>query len=291
MRHLPLFLLGLGFLGLVDPALADDAKQPALQALRPELKDGPGIYVYLPPANKANGAAVVICPGGGYGGLAMSYEGHDVARWLNTLGVAGIVLKYRHAPKYRHPIPLEDAQRSLRFVRAHAKEWKLDPNRVGILGFSAGGHLASSAGTHFDYGFKNPADAIDAESCRPDFMILVYPVITMSDPYTHGGSRRNLLGSDADPKLVASMSNEKQVTAKTPPTFLAHTSEDNAVPPQNSVMFYEALIKNKIPAELHIYEKGRHGLGMNQEPKLPFSSWTTRCAAWMDGRGILAKPR
>jgi acetyl esterase/lipase len=291
MRHLPLYLLGLGFLGLVHAAWAGDAKQPALQPLRPDLTDGPGVYVYLPLANKANGAAVVICPGGGYGGLAMSYEGHDVARWLNTLGVAGIVLKYRHAPKYRHPIPLEDAQRSLRFVRAHAKEWKLDPNRVGILGFSAGGHLAATAGTHFDYGIKSPSDPIDAESCRPDFMILVYPVITMTDPYTHGGSRRNLLGEKPDPKLVASLSNEKQVAKNTPPTFLAHTSEDSAVPPQNSLMFYEALVKNKVPAELHIYEKGRHGLGMNQEPKLPFSSWTTRCAAWMDGRGILAKSR
>ncbi len=291
MRQLPLFLFGLGLLGLAHASLAGETKQPAMQPLWPDLKDAPGIYVYLPPADKANGAAVVVCPGGGYGGLAMSYEGHDVARWLNTLGVAGIVLKYRHAPKFQHPVPLEDAQRSLRYVRAHAKEWKLDPARVGILGFSAGGHLASSAGTHFDHGIKSPADPIDAESCRPDFMILLYPVITMTDPYTHGGSRRNLLGEKPDPKLVASMSNEKQVTAKTPPTFLAHTSEDNAVPAMNSVLFYEALVKNKVPAELHIYEKGRHGLGMNQEPKLPFSSWTTRCAAWLDGRGILAKPR
>jgi acetyl esterase/lipase len=291
MRHLPLFLFGLGLLGLAHASLAGDTKQPAMQPLWPDVKDTPGVYVYLPPADKANGAAVVICPGGGYGGLAMSYEGHDVARWLNTLGVAGIVLKYRHAPKYRHPVPLEDAQRSLRYVRAHAKEWKVDPDRVGILGFSAGGHLASTAGTHFDYGFKDPADPVDAESCRPDFMILLYPVITMAEPYTHQGSRRNLIGTDPDPKLVATLSNEKQVTKSTPPTFLAHTSEDSAVPALNSVMFYEALVKNKVPAELHIYEKGRHGLGMNQEPKLPFSSWTTRCAAWMDGRGILAKPR
>jgi acetyl esterase/lipase len=233
----------------------------------------------------------VICPGGGYGGLAISYEGHDVARWLNTLGVTGVVLKYRHAPKVRHPAPLEDAHRALRMVRAHADEWKIDPSRVGILGFSAGGHLASTAGTHFDGGDASAKDPVDRLSCRPDFMILVYPVITMADPYTHKGSRRNLLGDRPDPKLVELLSNEKQVTAKTPSTFLAHTSEDSAVPPQNSVMFYEALVRNKVPAELHIYEKGQHGLGMNRRPELPFSSWPERCAAWLAGRGILGKAK
>jgi acetyl esterase/lipase len=299
MRHISLFLFGFVLLGLAQAGLAGGEKkaEPPLQPLwkgpAPDAVDGdkdvPGIHIHLPKTEKADRAAVVICPGGGYGGLAISYEGHDVARWLNTLGVAGIVLKYRHAPKHQHPIPLEDAQRALRFVRAHAKEWRIDPDRVGILGFSAGGHLASTAGTHFDYGVKG--DPIDEESCRPDFMILVYPVITMTDPYTHKGSRRNLLGEAPSAKLIGELSNEKQVTKATPPTFLAHTSEDAAVPPQNSVLFYEALVANKVPAELHVYEKGQHGLGMDRRPDLPFSSWTKRCAAWMDGRGITGKTR
>src|SRR5947209_7457615 len=196
MRHVILLLCGASLLSLASLSEAGDAKLPAMQPLRPgeNDKDAPGIYVHRPAADKANGAVVVVCPGGGYGGLAISYEGHDVARWLNTLGVTGIVLKYRHAPKFRHPVPLEDAQRALRMVRAHADEWKIDPGRVGILGFSAGGHLASTAGTHFDHGVKDPQDAADRESCRPDFMILVYPVITLTDPYTHKGSRNNLLG-------------------------------------------------------------------------------------------------
>jgi acetyl esterase/lipase len=290
MRHFLWLFVGAGLIAL--PWMGADAgdKAPAAQPLWPDLKDkdAPTIHVHLPPSDKANGAAVVICPGGGYGGVMMSYEGHDIARWLNTLGVAGIVLHYRHAPKYQHPVPLEDAQRALRTVRARAKEWKIDPKRVGILGFSAGGHLASTAGTHFDHGVKNPPDSVDAESCRPDFMILVYPVITMTGPYAHTGSRRNLLGDNPDAKLVDALSNEKQVTDKTPPTFLAHTSEDTAVPPQNSVLFYEALIKHKVPAELHIYEKGPHGLGMDRRPDLPFSSWPKRCAAWLEGRRILS---
>lgn len=291
MRHVVLLLCGAGFVGLASFGVAGGEKPPPMQPLWEAAtdKDACGIFVHRPPADKANGAAVVVCPGGGYGGLAISYEGHDVARWLNTLGVTGIVLKYRHAPKYRHPVPLQDAQRALRTVRAHASEWKIDPGRVGILGFSAGGHLASTAGTHFDAGQIGANNAVDRLSCRPDFMILVYPVITMTDPYTHRGSRRNLLGENPDPKLIDLLSNEKQVNGKTPPTFLAHTSEDSAVPPQNSVMFYEALVRNKVPAELHVYEKGPHGLGMNRKPELPFSNWPERCAAWLTGRGILTK--
>ncbi len=303
MRHVLLFLFGLALLGLAQPGESggDKKSEPALEPLwsgpTPGMKDGdkdvPGICAYLPPADKANGAAVVICPGGGYQHLAISYEGHDVARWLNTLGIAGIVLKYRHAPKYQHPIPLQDAQRAIRVARVHArsKEWNVDPGRIGILGFSAGGHLASTAGTHFDLGNVLVSDLTEAQSCRPDFMILVYPVITMTDPYTHKGSRRNLLGDNPDAKLIDELSNEKQVTAKTPPAFLAHTSEDTAVPPQNSVSFYDALHRNKVPAELHIYEKGPHGLGMDRRPELPFSSWPKRCAAWLDGRGILARTK
>ncbi len=250
--------------------------------------DIPKITVYLPPADKATGAAIVVCPGGGYGGLAISYEGHDVARWLNTVGVAGVVLKYRVAP-YRHPAPLLDAQRALRYVRAHAKEWGLDPQRVGILGFSAGGHLASTAATQFDSGKEKAADAVDRQTCRPDFAVLVYPVITFTGPFAHGGSRNNLLGKDANPQLIDSLCNQKRVTAQTPPTFLVHTSEDKAVPPENSVLFYEALRAAKVPAEMHIYEKGQHGLGMGQ-PGSAFSSWPRRLVDWMATHNLLKRP-
>lgn len=248
--------------------------------------DIPEVIVYLPRAGKANGAAIVICPGGGYGGLAMNHEGHQIAQWLNKNGVTGIILKYRHAPKYRHPIPLQDAQRAIRFTRSQAKEWQIDPSRVGILGFSAGGHLASTAGTHFDAGDKDASDPIDRLTSRPDFMVLLYPVITLSAPFAHGGSRDNLLGKNADPKLLDSLCNEKQVTKETPPTFLVHTTEDTGVPPENSVTFYMALNRSKVPAEMHIYEKGRHGLGLGPAD-LPFSSWPDRCMAWMAGRGLM----
>ena len=231
--------------------------------------DKPSLTVFLPPPEKATGTAVMVCPGGGYGGLAMNHEGRQVAAWLNTHGVAAFVLKYRIAPRYHHPAPLQDAQRALRTVRARAREWGLDPKRVGIWGFSAGGHLASTAGTHFDDGKADAEDAIERASCRPDFMILVYPVITLSPPYAHMGSRTNLIGKDPDPKLVDELSNEKQVTDKTPPTFLIHTSADKAVPAENSVFFYLALRKAQVPAEMHVYEQGPHGFGLaSRDPVL-----------------------
>ncbi len=253
-----------------------------------ETADIPAVMVYLPPKEKANGAAVVIFPGGGYGALAMDHEGHQIATWLNSHGIAGIVTRYRLGPKYHHPIELHDAQRTIRYTRAHAKEWGIDPGRVGILGFSAGGHLASTAGTHFDRGQKDANDPIDRMSSRPDFMVLMYPVISLAGPYAHGGSRTNLLGKNPDPSLVENLSNDKQVTKDTPPTFLVHTTEDNGVPPQNSVLFYLALVKNHVPAELHIYEKGRHGLGLGPR-ELPYASWPDRCIAWMEGRGLLSE--
>ncbi len=247
--------------------------------------DIPTVTVYLPPADKATGAAIVICPGGGYGGLAIDHEGHQVARWLNSIGVAGVILKYRVAP-YRFPAPLLDAQRALRYTRAHAKEWGIDPKRVGILGFSAGGHLASTAATQFGDDKQKARDAIDTESCRPDFAVLVYPVITLTGKFAHNGSRINLLGKDANPQLIDSLCNQKRVTTQTPPTFLVHTTEDTGVPPENSILFYEALRGAKVPAEMHIYEKGRHGLGLGQ-PGTAFASWPGRCADWLKGRGIL----
>jgi acetyl esterase/lipase len=274
-----------------------ESAKPALEPLWPdgapgakgnEPADVPGVIVYLPAKEKANGAAVVICPGGGYGFLAMDHEGHQIGNWLNQHGVAGIIVKYRLGPKYHHPVMLQDAQRALRYTRAHAKEWGIDAGRVGIMGFSAGGHLASTAGTHFDRGQAEAKDPIDRMSCRPDFMILMYPVITLTGPSTHGGSRSNLLGKNPDPELVEYLSNEKQVTKDTPPTFLVHTSADTGVPPENSVLFYLALSKNKVPAELHIYEKGSHGLGLGP-PELPYSNWSNSCIAWMRGQGVLRK--
>ncbi len=251
--------------------------------------DKPTLSISLPPADKATGAAVVVCPGGGYGGLAMSYEGIDIGKWLNDHGIAAFVLKYRHrGTGYGHPSPLDDAQRAIRTVRARAAEFGVDPARIGILGFSAGGHLASSAGTHFDAGQSDAADPVERVSCRPDFMILCYPVISLTTPYTHQGSKKNLLGADPDPKLVELMSNELQVTPETPPTFLWHTDGDTGVPSENSVLFYLALRKAKVPAELHVYEKGRHGLGL--AAKQPGAArWPDSCIDWMRARGLLEK--
>lgn len=253
-----------------------------------EDRDKPSITIWLPGAEVRNGAAVVVCPGGGYGGLANDHEGKQVAEWLNKKGVAAFVLKYRLGPRYHHPAPLQDAQRAMRTVRARAKEWNVDPKRVGIWGFSAGGHLASTAGTHFDDGMEGAKDAIDRVSCRPDFMILAYPVITLEPPYTHGGSRKNLLGDSPDPKLVESLCNQKQVTARTPPTFLFHTAEDKAVPIQNSEMFHDALKKAGVPCELVTYEKGVHGVGLAQKDPI-LSKWPDRLADWLEKQGVLKK--
>lgn len=251
--------------------------------------DKPTLTIYLPPEQKTTGAAVVICPGGGYGNLAMDHEGHQIAQWLNSLGVAGFIVKYRHRNSgagYGYPAPLLDAQRAVRMVRTRAAEWGVDPGRIGILGFSAGGHLASTAGTHFDYGDPNAKDLIDRASCRPDFMVLVYPVISLSESFTHGGSRQNLLGKEPDPNLVEYLSNEKQVTPRTPPTFLIHTYEDTAVPAENSIYFYLALRRAKVPAEMHLYQKGQHGFGLGKSVG-PASTWPIRCADWMRGLGLL----
>ena len=255
-------------------------------------KDTPSLTVHLPAPEKANGCAVVICPGGGYQHLAMDYEGHDVAEWFNTFGVAGFVLRYRLAPKYHHPAPMLDVQRAIRTVRAKAVEWRIDPHRVGVMGFSAGGHLASTAATHFDAGRPDAADPIERQSCRPDFAILAYPVITMTGKFGHSGSKKNLLGENPDPQLAESLSNDKQVTHETPPTFLFHTSEDTAVPAENSVRFYLALRKAGVPAEMHIYEKGPHGIGLGtRNPKLAWAlgTWPARLHDWMQLRALLAK--
>jgi acetyl esterase/lipase len=252
--------------------------------------DKPTLTIWTPPADKANGCAIVICPGGGYGHLAVDHEGKQIAEWANSLGITAFMLKYRIAPRYKHPAPLQDAQRAIRMVRARAAEWKIDPKRVGIMGFSAGGHLTSTAATHFDDGKPDAADSIEKVSCRPDFVVLCYPVISLNAPYVHQGSKNNLLGKDPDPKLVESLSNELQVTDKTPPTFLFHTNEDSGVVPENSVLFYMALRKAKVPAALHIYEKGPHGVGLAQKnPNL--STWPALLAGWLGERGLLDKPK
>ncbi|HOL72129.1 MAG TPA: alpha/beta hydrolase [Bryobacteraceae bacterium] len=260
--------------------------QGAPGALGDGPEDKPSIAIYLPPREKATGAAVVVCPGGGYRVLAMDHEGKQVAEWLNGHGIAAFVLSYRLGPRYHHPIQLGDAQRAIRTVRALASEFRIDPGRIGIWGFSAGGHLASSVGTHFDSGNPDAPDPIDRVSCRPDFMILCYPVVSLVTEYVHKGSRANLLGENFDPKLAEFLSNEKQVTSQTPPTFLFHTDADRGVPPENSVLFYLALRRAGVPAELHIYEKGNHGVGL--APKDPvLSSWPDRLADWLKARGAI----
>jgi acetyl esterase/lipase len=253
-------------------------------------EDRPAIVPYTLPPEKATGAAVIVCPGGGYVRRAEDHEGRQVAEWLNSFGVTTFVLRYRVGQPdgrgYRHPVPLMDAQRAIRTVRARASEWSVDPDRVGILGFSAGGHLASTAGTHFDHGQSEAPDPVERMSSRPSFMILVYPVISLGTRYAHRGSRLALLGDDPDPRLADELTNETRVTTLTPPTFLVHTTEDTTVPAENSVLFYLALHAAGVPAELHVYERGRHGLGLAPgDPGL--GSWPERCREWMRIRGLL----
>ena len=248
--------------------------------------DRPTLSFFHPAPERDCGAAVVICPGGGYGGLARDHEGWEIARWLNGFGVAGVILEYRMSGRgYRHPAPLQDAQRAVRTVRARAAALGIDPARIGIMGFSAGGHLASSAGTHFDGGDPAAADPVERVSCRPDFMILCYPVIAFGETYTHTGSQDNLLGAAAPAGLARSLSSEKQVTARTPPTFLFHTDEDTGVMAENSVAFYLALRRAGVPAELHVYRPGAHGLGLaRQTPGT--ADWPRACEQWMRGQGF-----
>jgi len=248
--------------------------------------DKPSVSIYVPRGRRAD-VAVVVCPGGGYRGLAMDHEGDQVARWLNSQQITAFVLKYRLGPKYRHPVELGDVQRAIRMVRSNAAEYAVSPHKIGVWGFSAGGHLASSAATHFDPGLESAADPIDRVSSRPDFAVLVYPVITFTEEaYVHQGSRTALLGEKPDPSLVRLMSNELQVTSATPPVFLVHTSEDTAVPPENSILFYMALRKARVPAEMHIYERGPHGFGLGWSD-FALSSWPARLADWLRVRGLL----
>jgi acetyl esterase/lipase len=247
-------------------------------ALGHEPTDIPTLTPYLPAREKASGAAVIVCPGGGYQHLA-DHEGRPVAEWLNSLGVTAFVLKYRLGPTYHYPAQLQDAARAIRTVRARAKEFGIDPERIGILGFSAGGHLAATAGTHFSDGKPEAVDSIERVSSRPNLMILIYPVITMRES-GHAGSKNNLLGREPSSELVALLSNEEQVTKDTPPTFLIHTMTDATVPVENSMMFAAALRKAGVPFEFHLYERGAHGFGLAEEDPI-LSSWPARCADWL----------
>lgn len=253
----------------------------APNALGKEEKDVPTLIVYLPDDVKEPVPALVICPGGGYGNLASDHEGHQIARWANQMGMAGLICMYRHRNRgYGHPNPMLDAQRAIRLARHNASQWKIDPARVGILGFSAGGHLASTTLTHFDKGEASAADPIDQQSCRPDFGVLCYAVIALGEPFTHGGSQKNLLGADASSELIKSLSNEKQVTAETPPTFLWSTAEDAAVPVENSLRFSSALVQAKVACELHVFPYGRHGIGLAVDTP-GAKQWPSLCENWL----------
>lgn len=249
--------------------------------------DKPSLTIYLPKGENATKTGVVVAPGGGYHHLAMEKEGEQYALWLNAHGVAAFVLKYRLGPKYHYPIELEDAQRAIRMVRANAAEYGVDPDRIGMWGSSAGGHLTATAGTKYDAGKPGAADPVERVSSRPDFLILAYPVITFEPPYAHVGSRTNLLGDDPDPELAALLSAETRVTRDTPPTFLFATTDDGTVPVMNSVMFYEALVKAGVPAEMHLFQHGAHGAGLAKaNPEL--SVWPGLLIKWMRERGYAA---
>ena len=245
----------------------------------------PTLTPYIPPG-AGNGTAVVVFPGGGYGHLAVDHEGEQVAQWLNSHGIAAFVVRYRLGPAYAHPVMLQDAQRAIRLVRNRASEWGVDPSRVGVIGFSAGGHLASTTGTQFDADLPGVGDTVDGLSARPDFMMLIYPVITMQDDFSHRGSRRNLLGESPGAAEIWTMSSEARVTPDTPPTFLVHTTDDAGVPVENSLLMYTALRRAGVPAEMHIFETGRHGFGLAPDNPV-LSAWPELAERWMRARGWL----
>jgi len=228
---------------------------------------------------------VVVCPGGAYMHLSMEHEGYKPAAWLNNLGISAFVLRYRLGPRYQYPSQLWDAQRAIRYVRAHASDFGIEEDRIGIWGFSAGGHLASTTGTHFDDGDESASDPVNRASSRPDFMILAYPVITLEGSHVHLASRDNLLGETPDPTLVRLLSNQLHVSNKTPPTFLFHTTEDPVVPVENSVNFYLALRRAGVPAEMHIYLKGHHGVGLAEKDPV-LHTWTEHLSNWLKVNGL-----
>ncbi|HEV2296624.1 MAG TPA: alpha/beta hydrolase [Tepidisphaeraceae bacterium] len=266
--------------------MPDSTTQPTSQPLYPhgapgaigrEPKDVPTLTPYA--ARNPDGSAMLIFPGGGYGNLA-HHEGEPVARWLASLGITSFVVHYRLGPRYRHPAMLHDAAHAVRTVRALAREWRVDNKRIGVLGFSAGGHLAATISTQFDAGDPSSPDPIAKVSSRPDLSVLCYPVITMSGVSAHTGSRQRLLGDNPPQELIDQMSAEKQVTERTPPAFIFHTADDPGVPVENALLYASALRSHKVPFELHIYEHGRHGVGLASDDPI-LRTWTERCAAWL----------
>ena len=246
----------------------------------------PTLTVCRPAVDRPNGTAVIIAPGGGYTGLSTEREGVQYSNWLSSLGVTTFILKYR-MQEFGHPAPLQDVLRAVRIVRSRAAEFKINPDRIGVMGSSAGGHLAASAGTLFDHPAGRTGAALDATSARPDFLILMYPVITLDNPAVHAGSRQALLGAHPPPGLLQLLSVEKQVTAATPPTLLIHTQEDQSVPVENSILFYQALTRAKVPAEMYLFEHGTHGMGMKAEFGTA-SEWPKRAEEWLRNRGLLS---
>jgi acetyl esterase/lipase len=251
-----------------------------------EKTTNPMLYIFLPPKEKVTGTAVLICPGGGYAALAFGHEGNAIASWLNDNGIAGIILKYRLPSdlimKDKSIGPLQDAQEAMRIIRRNAAMWNIDPNKVGVIGFSAGGHLASTLSTHYD---EKVYDATDTVSARPDFSLLIYPVITMDSSFTHAGSRRNLLGDHPSNEAIRRFSNELQVNEKTPPAFMVHSADDKAVPVKNSIVYYEQLVKYNIPSELHVFQKGGHGYGLGGSRDTQ-SAWPSLCISWLKASGF-----
>ena len=249
-------------------------------ALGNEPKDVPTLTVRKVESSNPTGA-LIICPGGGYGGLAMDHEGKQIVQWANSIGLTAVLCDYRHRGKgYGHPAPSQDALRAVRLVRAKASEWNIDPNKIGIMGFSAGGHLVSTVITQFDPGSKESTDTVARESSRPDFAILCYPVISMGSSFTHRGSEVNLLGEKASKETLEQFASERHVRSDTPPTFLMHTVEDKPVPVENSLVFYQAMVAKQVPGELHIYQKGPHGVGLARN--IPGTSdWPLACQRWL----------
>lgn len=277
--------------GAIEPQVLPLWDNPAPLSNGQEDGDQPQLHVYLVPSDSPT-PAIVVLPGGGYGNLAVDHEGVQIAKFFNDHGISVLVCHYRHRGKgnsgkgYGHPVPLMDAQRAIRTARGQAEQWNLDPNKIGIIGFSAGGHLASTVSTHFDSGTADAQDPIARVSSRPDFAILCYPVISLNQVHTHGGSRRNLLGDNPDPELLQSLSTENSVTAQTPPTFLFHTADDQAVHAENSLRYASALIRAGVPTELVIFQNGRHGLGLAQgHPGA--QAWPQLCIDWLKHRQVL----
>jgi acetyl esterase/lipase len=254
-------------------------------ALGSEPTDVPNLTVTFPEAGTSNGGAVVICPGGGYSHLAMNHEGHAVAKWFNAQGYTAAVLKYRLPSKgYPHPAPMLDVQHAIQTLRAKSDEWHLNPEKIGVFGSSAGGHLAATAATHFLAGDPDAADSILRVSSRPDFQVLLYPVISMDSAITHGGSKRNLLGENPSPELVELMSNELQVTTETPPAFIVLADDDSGVKAENSVHFYLALRKVEVSAEMHIFKQGGHGFGIRDDWTRPIHQWPDLLGDWLEAQ-------